>query len=109
MTPAVRLCLPGTPKGEGGACFLLPPTPFACGGLDGGMTQAVHLCLPGTPRGGGRGLALYPPPLCMRWVGWGDDTGCAPVPARHPEGGGGGLAFCCPPPPALHALGWMGA
>ena len=72
------------------------------------MTPAAHLYLPGTPGGREGGLLCVAPPLlCMRWVEWGDDTGGAPVPARHPQGGGGGLAFCCPPPP-LHAVGWMG-
>ena len=70
------------------------------------MTPAVHLCLRGTPRGGACFL-LPPPPLCMRWVGWGDDTGCAPVPAGPPQGGEGGLLSAAPPP-LLHAVGWMG-
>ena len=73
MTPAVHLCLPGTPKGEGGACFLLPPPPSACGGLDGGMTPAVHLCLPGSPKGRAGGLAF-----------------CCPTPPLHAVGRMGG-------------------
>ena len=74
------------------------------------MTPAVHLCLPGTPKRGGGVALCYPPLLCMRWVGWGDDTGRAPVPARHPwpGGGGGGGLLCAAPPPPLHAVGWMG-
>ena len=73
------------------------------------MTPAAHLCLLGTPGGGWGACFVLPPPpsLCMRWVGWGDDTGCAPVPATHPQGGGG-ACFLLPPPPLLHAVGWMG-
>ena len=40
----------------------------------------------------------------MRWVGWGHDTGCAPVPARHPQGGGGRLLSAAPPPYACGGL-----
>ena len=71
------------------------------------MTPAVHLCLPGTARrGGGACFLLPPPPLCMRWVGWEDDTTCAPVLVRHPQDGGG-ASFLLPLPP-LHAVGPMG-
>ena len=68
MTPAVHLCLPGTPRG-GGLAFCCPPLPSTCVGLDGGMTSAVHLCLPATPKGTAGGLAFCSPPPPLHAVG----------------------------------------